>query len=78
MIAKTAEVSEMNTQELLRTANALVADNKGLLAIDEAFRRATSDCCAQDCTKCGAILAATKVACDLSVRLHPIEQLPGK
>jgi fructose-bisphosphate aldolase class I len=35
MIDKTAEVSEMNTQELVDTASALVDGDKGLLAMDE-------------------------------------------
>ncbi|MBN1866209.1 ribosome-associated translation inhibitor RaiA [Candidatus Sumerlaeota bacterium] len=34
MIDRTAEVSEMNMQEILDTANALVADDKGLLAME--------------------------------------------
>jgi len=34
----------MNTQNLIDTARALVADDKGLLAMDESNPTATNDC----------------------------------
>jgi len=39
VIDKTAEVAEMNTQELVDTANALVAGDKGLLAMERTGAR---------------------------------------